>query len=161
MEKTNWLGSKGEGYVVIQFILFALVGFGPKQLSGMAEWSAQMVSIGEVIGVILAVLGMTLAVSGVMSLGGNLTAVPRPKQDANLVQKGAYRLVRHPIYSGIIFAAFGWAFLKAGTLIFLYSLILLIFFDIKSRQEEQWLKEKYPDYETYAERVKKLIPFIY
>jgi protein-S-isoprenylcysteine O-methyltransferase Ste14 len=96
-----------------------------------------------------------------VSLGTNLTAVPHPKDNATLVQSGAYKFVRHPIYSGIILAGIGFAFVTNGTLTFLYVLILFLFFDIKSRREEQWLAEKYSDYHDYQKRVKKLIPFVY
>jgi protein-S-isoprenylcysteine O-methyltransferase Ste14 len=41
------------------------------------------------------------------------------------------------------------------------AIALLIFFDIKSRKEEEWLLEKFPDYKTYQQRTKKLIPLIY
>ena len=160
-KKLWWTGSKGEGYVVVQFILFALVAFGPKRVGTMPGWSAPWSTIGVVVGLLLGLLGGLLALAGVMSLGTNLTAVPHPKESATLVQTGAYRFVRHPIYSGIIFAALGWAFLVNGTLTFLYVLILFLFFDVKSRREEQWLRQKYPAYEAYQKRVKKLIPSLY
>jgi len=70
-------------------------------------------------------------------------------------------LVRHPIYSGIILGSFGWGLLNNSLLTLLLALILFIFFDIKSRREEQWLSEKYVNYSTYQARVRKLIPLIY
>jgi protein-S-isoprenylcysteine O-methyltransferase Ste14 len=160
-KKAWWTGPRGEWYVVIQFALFALVVFGPKRVGAMPAWSAPWSTIGVVLGLLLGLLGGLLALVGVVSLGRNLTAVPHPKDDAHLVQTGAYRFVRHPIYSGIILGAFGWAFLVNGTLTFLYAFILFLFFDIKSRREEQWLRQKYPGYETYQKQVKKLIPFLY
>ncbi len=78
-----------------------------------------------------------------------------------MVEHGAYRWVRHPIYSGLILGALGLALLRGGILSLLYALILFIFFDIKSRKEESWLREKYVDYADYQQRVRKLIPFIY
>ena len=41
------------------------------------------------------------------------------------------------------------------------ALLLLGFFDLKSRREEAWLIEVYRDYADYRRRVKKLIPGIY
>lgn len=78
-----------------------------------------------------------------------------------MVAHGAYHWVRHPIYSGIILGAFGLALLRGGWLGLLYAVILFVFFDIKSRREEQWLCEKYVDYPAYQQRVAKLIPFLY
>jgi len=106
-------------------------------------------------------MGGLLAVAGIFGLGANLTALPYPKDEATLVETGPYRLVRHPIYSGVILMAFGWALWVHGWLTIGYAIILFVFFDVKSRREEQWLKGKFPDYAAYQKRVRKLIPFVY
>jgi protein-S-isoprenylcysteine O-methyltransferase Ste14 len=41
------------------------------------------------------------------------------------------------------------------------GLLLLVFFDIKSRREEAWLLARFPAYRDYRRRVRKLMPFIY
>ncbi len=111
--------------------------------------------------VVVVTVALLLALAGVWSLGDNLTAVPRPKENAHMVEHGAYRLVRHPIYSGIVLSAFGWGFLMNNWPTLLLTLLLFLLFDAKSRREEQWLIEKYADYEEYQKRVRKLIPFVY
>lgn len=156
-----WRGAKGEWYVVVQLLLFGLVLLGPESLPSWPAWEQPWLLIGRIVGVILGGLGGLLAVGGVFSLGNSLTAVPRPKENAQLVKNGAYRWVRHPIYSGLIIGAFGLALMRASWLGLLYTLILFIFFDIKSRREEVWLREKYGEYTAYQQRVRKLIPFIY
>jgi protein-S-isoprenylcysteine O-methyltransferase Ste14 len=156
-----WKGPNGEGYVVIQFLLFGLVAFAPASLPGQAVWSGSGRTISLVAGFSLGGLGGILILGGLFSLGSNLTAVPRPKEDAHMVEHGAYRWVRHPIYSGIILGALGVGLLRGGWLSLLYALILFLFFDIKSRQEESWLREKYVNYAAYQKRVRKLIPFVY
>lgn len=153
--------SRGEWYVIIQFIFFGLILLGPRSLPGSEGWPTPWNTIGILLGLLFGFLGGLLGLAGLMSLGSNITAVPHPKDDAFLVQNGAYQFVRHPIYSGIILTSIGFAFVVNGTLTFLYVLILFIFFDIKSRREEQWLAEKFPDYPNYQKRVHKLIPFIY
>lgn len=156
-----WKGPNGEWYVVVQLFLFGLVAFGPARLPGWAVWDASWRTISIVAGLILGGLGTILVLGGLFSLGGNLTAVPRPKANAHLVEHGAYRWVRHPIYSGIILGSFGLGLLRGGWLALLYALILLLFFDVKSRREESWLREKYVGYADYQKRVRKLIPFLY
>ena len=94
-------------------------------------------------------------------MGPNLTPFPHPRDNNSLVETGVYGLVRHPIYSGIILGAIGWAGLFASTLTLIYALILFLFFDLKSRQEEKWLANKHPHYRAYQQRVRKLLPFIY
>lgn len=156
-----WKGSKGEWYVVVQLFLFALVAYGPASLPGWPTWSGTWRTITIVVGLILGGIGGLLAFGGLFSLGSNITAVPHPKEDAHMVAHGAYRFVRHPIYSGLILGASGLGLLRGGWLSLLYALILFIFFDIKSRREEIWLREKYVDYADYQRRVYKLIPFVY
>ncbi|GJM42694.1 MAG: hypothetical protein DHS20C20_29760 [Ardenticatenaceae bacterium] len=156
-----WKGAKGEWYVVVQVFLFGLVAFGPAAWPGWSAWDAPWHTITLVVGLILGGLGGLLALGGVFSLGSNLTAVPHPKEDAQMVEHGAYHWVRHPIYSGIILGSFGLALLRGGWLSLLYAVILFIFFDIKSRREEQWLRDKYANYAAYQQRVAKLVPFLY
>ena len=81
--------------------------------------------------------------------------------ERTLVQRGAYGIVRHPIYSGLITGAFGWALLNTSVVTLIYASVLLVFFDIKSRREERWLARKFPEYAAYQRRVRKLIPFVY
>lgn len=156
-----WKGTNGEWYVVVQLILFGLVAFAPATLPGRSVWEQPGRTIGIVAGLIVGGIGGLLVSAGLFSLGRNLTAVPRPKEDAHMVEHGAYRWVRHPIYSGIIFGAFGLGLLRGGWLALLYVLVLFLFFDIKSRREEEWLREKYAGYAEYQTRVRKLIPFLY
>ena len=153
--------SRGEWYVIIQFVLFAVIALGPRNLPNSDGWSDPWNTIGFFLGLIFGLIGGVLGLAGILSLGRNLTAVPHPKEEAVHVQSGAYKIVRHPIYSGIILAAIGFAFVINGTLTFFYVIVLFIFFDIKSRREEQWLSEKFPTYSFYQQKVRKLIPFIY
>ena len=156
-----WKGPNGEWYVVVQIVLFGLVAFAPANLPGQSTWNEPGRTIGILAGLIVGGIGGLLVFAGLFSLGSNLTAVPRPKENAHMVEHGAYRVVRHPIYSGIILGSFGLGLLRGGWLALLYALVLFIFFDIKSRREEKWLQEKYTDYAEYQTRVRKLIPFLY
>jgi protein-S-isoprenylcysteine O-methyltransferase Ste14 len=156
-----WKGTRGEWYVVIQVVIFGVILIAPRTLKGLPAWSLPFGLLASIFGGLLMLLGGLLALAGVRQLGANLTAVPYPKEEATLVESGPYSLVRHPIYSGLIIGAFGWAFLINGWLTLVYAAILLVFFDIKSRREEKWLGEKYKGYAAYQKRVHKLIPFIY
>jgi protein-S-isoprenylcysteine O-methyltransferase Ste14 len=155
-----WKGSRGEWYVAAQFF-FALVAFGPRTLPGWPAWVAPWTWLASVAGTALIAAGGALAVAAVLKLGADLTVLPAPKDGACLVQTGAYGIVRHPIYSGLIMAAFGWGSWVHGWLTLGYALLLFAFFDIKSRREEQWLVEKFPEYAEYQRRVRKLIPWVH
>jgi protein-S-isoprenylcysteine O-methyltransferase Ste14 len=138
-----------------------LVAFGPRTLPGLPEWRYPYDRIGFIAGVGLMFLGGIFAAAGFFSLGKNLTVLPRPKKNAMLVETGAYRLVRHPIYSGLFFAFLGWGLWVHGWLTIGYALLLFICLDIKARREEVWLMGIFPEYAAYRKRVRRLIPFIY
>ena len=154
-------GRRGEWYLVVQVGLLLLLFFGPRSCRGMTAWGSPYTWIGSLGGGALILAGFLLAATGAVNLGKNLTPLPRPKENATLVVSGAYRLVRHPIYSGITFMAFGWGLWLHSWLTIGYALLLFAFFDIKSRREERWLEEKFPEYAVYRKRVRKLVPFVY
>jgi len=156
-----WKGARGEWYLVAQGAIFALVIFGPRTLPGLPVWPSPIAGVASALGSALALAGGALAVAGVLGLGGSLTALPYPKDCSRLVQTGPYAIVRHPIYSGLIMGAFGIALWNNGWLSLLYAALLLVFFDVKSRVEERWLAQKYPEYPEYSRRVRKLIPWVY
>lgn len=156
-----WKGARGEWYVVAQGAFFLLVVVGPRTWSGIPAWAAPFTRIGVWSGSVLLVFGGLLALAGATKLGANLTPLPYPKDEAVLIETGPYRLVRHPIYGGVILMAFGWGLGVNSWLTLGYALLLFIFLDIKSRREEQWLREKFPGYAGYQKRVRKLIPYLY
>ncbi|MBN8516456.1 MAG: isoprenylcysteine carboxylmethyltransferase family protein [Candidatus Accumulibacter sp.] len=153
-------GSRGEWYVVAQMMLFALLVLGPSTWPG-GGWTAPYTWLGRVFGGVLLALGIAISLLACLHLGKNLTALPQPRKDAVLVVAGIYRFVRHPIYSGVLLAAFGWALWVNGWLTLGYASLLLIFLDIKSRREEIWLEQKFPEYREYRQRVRKLLPYVY
>jgi protein-S-isoprenylcysteine O-methyltransferase Ste14 len=65
------------------------------------------------------------------------------------------------MYSGVILIAFGWALIIHSWLAIGTALVTFVFIDLKSRREEAWLKEKFPGYVAYQQRVRKMVPFIY
>jgi protein-S-isoprenylcysteine O-methyltransferase Ste14 len=150
-----WKGSRGEWYVVIQFALCGFVMFGPR------PWVFCQKALVAGVGVALMLSGGLLILTGALRLGANFTTVPYPKDQSTLMEIGPFRFVRHPMYSGAIFMALGWALWVHCWLTLGYTMALLVFFDIKSRREEQWLKAKFSRYEIYQKRVRKLIPFVY
>ena len=153
------LGPRGEGWVVLQFVLLALVALAG--LAGGEAWSGVPSTVSVLGGLALMGIGAVLVVKGLLDLGRNLTPVPRPRDDAELVATGSYGKVRHPIYGGLIAAAFGWGLVAASPLTLLLAVGLVVFFELKSRREEAWLAERYADYAAYMAQTRRFFPGLY
>lgn len=152
------LGPRGEGWFLVQVALLGAIalagGVGP-------AWSGPPRAAGVVVGAILVGAGGLLAVRGVIDLGANLTVFPKPRAGTRLVDAGAYRLVRHPIYGGLILGAFGWGLVAAAPAALGGAAALAVFFDLKSRREEVWLVEQLEGYRGYRARTRRLLPWLY
>jgi protein-S-isoprenylcysteine O-methyltransferase Ste14 len=72
-----------------------------------------------------------------------------------------YGFVRHPLYSGLIVAGFGWALYQVSLSHLVGTMLLFTFFNAKASREEIWLLQKYPDYADYQQHVKRLVPWLY
>lgn len=159
--KPWWKGARGEWLVAIQVGLIVLVFFGPRTAAGLPSWPLPFPAACRFLGGLLMAGGIALLAAGLASLGRGLTPLPYPKKGAGLIQRGPYALVRHPMYSGGILMALGWAIFVQGWLTLGYAALLFVFLDLKSRLEERWLAERFPAYGAYRKRVRKLIPFLY
>jgi protein-S-isoprenylcysteine O-methyltransferase Ste14 len=83
------------------------------------------------------------------------------KAGHHVVDTGPYRLVRHPIYLGLIFAAFATA-IEKGTSYALFGAVILTFgFYTKARREERFLRVELGEdaYDAYAHKTAMLVPF--
>ena len=139
----------------------ALVVLGPRSPGAAEAWPAPWGLAARIAGVALALCGGLLALGGALNMGPHLTPSPRPRPGAPLLVGGAYGLVRHPMYAGLILAAFGWALFVNGPLTLLYAGVLFGWLDVKSRHEERLLAAAYEGYDEYRNRVRKLVPFVY
>jgi protein-S-isoprenylcysteine O-methyltransferase Ste14 len=149
------MGKRGELWFVIQLIIFAIILLTP----AIAPFSFPVVL--RVTGLVILGVGGALGTLGLLSLGSNLSPFPKPIEGGQLITTGAYRFVRHPIYAGLIIGTLGWGLLMDSLLGVVFAVVLFIFFDLKSRREEQWLVQTYSNYPAYQKRVRKLIPWIY
>lgn len=154
-------GSRGEWWVVAQFILIPLLLALMWIVPIGQGWPAPLDWLARIAGLLLLIGAAWLLFAGVLHLGRNLTANPKPIEDGQLVQTGAYGVVRHPIYAGIIIGFLAVALLINSLIGIIGVVVVFLFFDQKSRREEVWLAEAYAGYADYKRRTRKLIPFIY
>ena len=143
------LGPRGEGWVALQGILLVAVAIvaviGP-------PWPASVRGLSTVIAAAAAACGLVLAAAGSRRLGSALTPFPRPAASQTLRDDGVYRLVRHPIYGGVLLLSIGVTAWRSPWAVVPTALLALLF-DRKRRREEAWLVEAYPGYQDYRRRV--------
>ena len=117
----------------------------------------------------LAALGFALIGFGVgfsiwarLTLGTNWSGTITLKQDHALIRRGPYRMVRHPIYTGILAALMGSA-LERGLRSSLIALPLCgLGFWLKIVTEEQFMVQRFGEaYVQYKQKVKALVPFLF
>jgi len=114
-------------------------------------------------------LGLALGVGGVASALWAIVAIGRHYDlelevhaDHEVVRTGPYRLVRHPIYTGLLIHLIG-ACLATGNLLLAAGtfLVVLPIFYLRARIEEELLRKQLgPAYDAYAREVGMVIPFV-
>ncbi|MFK2902661.1 isoprenylcysteine carboxylmethyltransferase family protein [Dyella ginsengisoli] len=111
------------------------------------------------LGVLLLWAGVAFAIWARATLGRNWSAVVQVKRDHELIERGPYRWVRHPIYTGLLMAYLGTTFALGEWRGLLGTAIVGVSFWFKLKLEERWMREQFgARYEDYMRRVKALLP---
>lgn len=97
------------------------------------------------IGVAVVFAGITFAIWARYCLGSNWSSQVAIKENHELIQSGPYRWIRHPIYTGIIAAAWGTAIVVGQLGAFLGVILLTMGFAYKGKQEELRLQDTFGD----------------
>lgn len=79
-----------------------------------------------------------------------------------VITAGPYRVVRHPIYSGIILSIMATATIRGTEAAYVGAVLIALGLFIKARVEEQFLRRELGEelYGAYARRVPMLVPFV-
>lgn len=159
VERRGW----GWRVVAVAMVLAAVAlvgrGGGLSAYAGAVLWPSTL-AVGLVAdAIVLAGLVVTLWARAV--LGENWSASPAIKEKHELIERGPYAYVRHPIYSGVLLMALGTTILygRVGGFAVLVALFIGLWF--KALPEERLLTQHFPEaYSKYKTRVKALIPFV-
>ena len=112
-------------------------------------------------GLVLTAVGVVFAILARLWIGRNWSGTITIKEQHELIQSGPYRIVRHPIYTGLLLAYLGTA-IAHGELRGLVGFFLLFLgFGLKLRMEEKFMVQQFGNaYLDYKRRVKALVPFV-
>jgi protein-S-isoprenylcysteine O-methyltransferase Ste14 len=74
---------------------------------------------------------------------------------------GPYRFIRHPIYTTVLLLVWSSVMGHPSLTTLIVSLLMTIVTIIRVVTEEQFLRERYPDYPEYARATRRMIPFLF
>ena len=111
------------------------------------------------IGAVLCMAGLLLMLSAFGSIGRAIQIAPEPKPGAQLVTKGVYRRLRHPIYTAVVILLVGLFLRKPTALTGIGAAVVIVFLVAKVRFEEELLLARYPNYTDYKDRTWGVLPW--
>ena len=114
-------------------------------------------------GVVLFGLGLLLRWWAIITLGRFFTVDVVIEKDHEVVERGPFRYVRHPSYTGVLLAFVGWALtLRNWAAILVVLVPIFVAFVRRMNVEEQALSQALGErYHEYMRRTKRLIPGVY
>jgi protein-S-isoprenylcysteine O-methyltransferase Ste14 len=147
--------------VVANFAAFGLFFPSLLILSGSSEASIALPL--ALSGCLLAVAGAALVLRSRAELGPAWSFVPKADQGTGLVTTGPYRLVRHPIYLGLVLLALGQALAFGSWLACSIVLVGIVpTFAWRARAEETLLSRTFGErYALYRRQTKMIIPHLF
>ncbi len=118
----------------------------------------------RIVGYFLIIWGTVLAVLALKKLGRNWSGMDQYqiKKGHQLVTTGVYKLVRHPIYSGVLMEIIGFELVANSWFVLPLSIGTFWVFKNHIAKEEKLLAQKFEErLQDYRSKTKTLIPFLY
>ena len=136
------------GTMTLFFILFMIVLRFTKNIT--PDVDIQVKRIVALIGAILVLIGAIVNIIGRFNLGENWANHIKIYENHNLVNRGVYKIVRHPLYSSIMLMFIGASLAYINIYCFLLEIIIFIpFMYYRAKQEEELLIDRFPEYKEY------------
>ena len=145
-------------------LIVALLLLGPGEWFGhtlIRENFVEHTNLVGTIGLILSILGAIIACWARYTLGKNWSLSVQKKENHELIQNGMYKIVRHPIYTGLLLLFIGNTIIVGDYRGIIAVLIVFVSFWFKLKKEEKLLTENFGNqYVEYKKRTKAIIPFL-
>lgn len=112
------------------------------------------------VGLAAAVAGVLFALAAIAALGRHYDLQLEVHGGHELVRRGPYSAVRHPVYTGLALHSLG-ACLATGNVLFIAGTLAITcpLFVVRARIEERLMREEFgPEYDRYAREVPMLVP---
>jgi protein-S-isoprenylcysteine O-methyltransferase Ste14 len=162
--RLRWRGAtrverdRGSGPLIIFTVFVSIIlafSFGYAGIGQLPDWAFYL-------GIFLMFLGILVRQWAIAVLGRFFSLTVRVAEDHRVVEKGPYRLVRHPSYTGVLitFIGLGLAVQSWGALLVLLGVFSLSFGYRIRVEEKTLLSELGENYANYMKRTKRIIPYL-
>jgi protein-S-isoprenylcysteine O-methyltransferase Ste14 len=107
-------------------------------------------------------IGSAVGASAIWAMRvSHVKMTPEPGHAAELCQRGIYRFIRHPMYSGLLLAMTMFAVAAGGWMGgLLWAGLAAVLWGKLSLEERLW-SERDPAYREYMKRTRRLVPFLF
>ena len=89
---------------------------------------------------------------------GNFNIRPQPREGGRLIEQGPYRWIRHPMYSALLLAGLGVAWLAGNAVAWAALAALAVVLMLKAGLEEAAMARAHAGYVGYRQRTKRFVP---
>lgn len=149
---------RGSGPLIIFTVLVSIIlafTFGYAGIGPLPDWAFYL-------GILLMFLGVVVRQWAIVVLGRFFSLIVQVAADHKVIDKGPYRLIRHPSYTGILitFIGLGLAVQSWAALLVLLGVYTLSFGYRMRIEEKTLLSQLGNDYASYMKRTKRLVPYL-
>jgi len=113
------------------------------------------------IGIAVQVLAVLLILWARLTFGRRSFHLAANPTEGGLVTTGPYRFLRHPIYAAFLYLLWAGVLSHLSAVNCLLALIATAAIAVRMVMEERLLIKRYPEYQAYAARTKRIIPFVF
>ncbi len=128
-----------------QIILMAVVVFAP--------WRSEINAFWAFTGLPLLIASIMIFLRSKRDLAQAFYPYPEPKSGAPFITSGIYSRVRHPMYLAFLVGSLGLTLIKQSLLVIVATLLLTLVLNIKYRFEDQLLRARWNDAQSYQKSV--------
>lgn len=160
IEATRTRGIKNEIVGLSKLLISGLVLYIPLLLPNqMLIYQPNFII--RAIGLLISISGYNLCYWSRKELAQNWSGKVAIQENHQLIKSGPYKIIRHPIYSGVLVLMLGTSIIIGSWLAFIWTFFCFFGLYRKGKQEEELLMKEFGEaYNQYRKETKMLIPFV-